>query len=380
MTNIQEKFFQLVRLGIGASDAVPHVGGDEWRGIYRMAKKQSLLGVVFDGVQKMSDAAKEQGVSVGMDVELLMAWMGEYKQIERRNMQLNVAVGKVSNWFLKKGFRSCILKGQGNAFMYPCPGHRTPGDIDIWVSGKPSEIIRFVHSVAPKEKASYHHIDFPAINGIPIEVHYRPCYLQNPLHNHRLQKFFIENADEQFFHVVDIDGSKVAIPTFAFNAVYQLVHIYNHLFQEGIGLRQIVDYYFVIHNAGGAENTNGIFFSNTERTKDTEALQQELKHLGLWKFAGAVMYVLHEVLGLSESKMIAPMDEKRGKLLLDEILEGGNFGQYDERYSFGKGVFGHNMQRLYRDMRLVWYYPAEALSEPFFRVWHFFWRLSHRVR
>ena len=47
--------------------------------------------------------------------------------------------------------------------------------------------------------------------------------------------------------------------------------------------------------------------------------------MGLWKFAGAMMYVLHEALGLSEEKMIAPMDEKRGKLLLAEILNGGNF-------------------------------------------------------
>ncbi len=380
MTNIQDQFFQLLRLGLGVSDSIPCIKGAEWSEIYEIAKKQSLLGIVFDGVQKMSDAAKKKGTSVEMNVNLLMTWMGMCKQIEKRNIQLNEAVGKVSEWFKKKGFRSCILKGQGNALMYSNPLHRTPGDIDIWVSGKPSEVIRFVHSIAPNEKASYHHIDFSAINGIPVEVHYRPCYVQNPLHNHRLQKFFIENADEQFFHVVDIDERQVAIPTTTFNTIYQLVHIYNHLFQEGIGLRQVVDYYFVIHNAGGAENTNGIFLSNTERTKDTEAWQKELKHLGLWKFAGAVMYVLHEVLGLDESKMIAPMDEKRGKLLLDEILEGGNFGQYDERYSFGKGAFGHNMQRLYRDMRLVWYYPAEALSEPIFRVWHFFWRLSHRVR
>ena len=104
----------------------------------------------------------------------------------------------------------------------------------------------------------------------------------------------------------------------------------------------------------------------------------ELKHLGLWKFAGAVMYVLHEALGLSEEKMIAPMDEKRGKLLLAEILSGGNFGQYDERYGFGHSSFGHNMQRLCRDLRLVKFYPAEALSEPIFRTWHFFWRLKHR--
>ena len=46
------------------------------------------------------------------------------------------------------------------------------------------------------------------------------------------------------------------------------------------------------------------------------------------KFARAVMYVLHEALGLSEEKMIAPMDDKRGKLLLSEILNGGNFGKH----------------------------------------------------
>ena len=42
------------------------------------------------------------------------------------------------------------------------------------------------------------------------------------------------------------------------------------------------------------------------------------------KLARAVMYVLHEALELSEEKMIATMDEKRGKLLLAEILNGGN--------------------------------------------------------
>ena len=109
-----------------------------------------------------------------------------------------------------------------------------------------------------------------------------------------------------------------------------------------------------------------------------DVVQKELKHLGLWKFAGAVMYVLHEALGLSEEKMIAPMDKKRGKMLLAEILNGGNFGQYDERYGFGHSTFGHNMQRVYRDLRLVRYYPAEALSEPIFRTWHFFWRRSNK--
>ena len=364
MIDIYNKFFQLLRLAIGSSNDIPQIQKEEWKSIYEIVQRQSLMGVIFDGIQKMSDATKAAGDSMEMDINLLMNWMGICRQIEKRNHQLDEAVGKVTAWFEKKGFRSCILKGQGNALMYPCPGHRAAGDIDIWVSGKPSEVIRFVHSVSPKEKASYHHIDFPAINGIPVEVHYRPCYLQNPQFNHRLQQWFSRQADRQFLHKVHIEDEEVAIPTARFNVIYQLVHIYNHLFQEGIGLRQIIDYYFVV--------------SSDELFVIRDTLQREMKHLGLWKFAGAVMYVQHEVLGLSEEKMIAPIDEKRGKMLLAEILNGGNFGQFDERYVFGHSSFGHNIQRLCRDLRLVRYYPAEALSEPIFRTWHFFWRMKNK--
>ena len=118
--------------------------------------------------------------------------------------------------------------------------------------------------------------------------------------------------------------------------------------------------------------------SEERRVKNSIALERELKHLGLWKFAGAMMYVLHKVTGLTEDKMIAPMDAKRGKLLLEEIVEGGNFGQHDERYAFGHDALGHNLQRLFRDWRLVKYYPAEASSEPIFRIWHFFWRMKNK--
>ena len=378
MIDIYDKFFQLLRLTIGSSTDIPLIQKEEWKSIYEIAQKQSLMGVIFDGIQKMSDSTKAAGDSMEMDINLLMNWIGICRQIEKRNHQLDEAVGKVTAWFEKKGFRSCILKGQGNALMYPCQGHRTAGDIDIWVSGKPSEVIQFVHSISPKEKATYHHIDFPEINGIPVEVHYRPCYLQNPLHNFRLQKYFRQSAEEQFLHKGRIGDTEVAIPTTRFNIVHQLVHIYNHLFQEGIGLRQIVDYYFVIEK-WYMERTESTFLSTVGlQVTDKAALQDELKHLGLWDFAGAMMYVLHEALRLSEDKMIVPKDVERGKLLLEDILKGGNFGQYDKRYGFGCGFIGHNLQRLCRDLRLMRYYPAEALSEPIFRTWHFFWRIHNK--
>mgnify|MGYP003490040311 CR=1 FL=1 len=109
-------------------------------------------------------------------------------------------------------------------------------------------------------------------------------------------------------------------------------------------------------------------------------VQRELKYLGLWKFAGAVMYVLHEALGLSEEKMIAPMDEKRGKLLLAEILNGGNFGKHFTKYGHftQQGMAKKYFLKIWRNMHFVRYYPAEALSEPIFRTWHFFWRVKNK--
>lgn len=214
-------------------------------------------------------------------------------------------------------------------------------------------------------KEMLNHIEL-MINGIAVELHPTPAILNNPLYNHRLQKWLKRNVDLQCSNVVELpdDAGEIAVPTCAFNVVYQLIHLYHHYFYEGVGLRQIVDYYYVV--------------ISDEALIIRDTLQEELKHLGLWKFAGSVMYVLHEVLGLPEEKMIAPMDEKRGKLLLAEILSGGNFGQYDEQYGFGHSSFGHNIQRLCRDLRLVRFYPAEALSEPIFRTWHFFWRMKNK--
>lgn len=89
---------------------------------------------------------------------------------------------------------------------------------------------------------------------------------------------------------------------------------------------------------------------------------------------------LHKVMGLTEDKMIASMDVKRGEMLLDDILNGGNLGHYDKQHVLGHydkhHVLGHNLLRLYRDARLLRYYPAEALSEPIFRVRLFLWRLK----
>ena len=127
-------------------------------------------------------------------------------------------------------------------------------------------------------------------------------------------------------------------------------------------------------------SVSSAFTTDSSASTALDVVQRELEYLGLWKFAGAVMYVLHEVLGLSEEKMIAPMDEKRGKLLLAEILNGGNFGKHFTKYGHftQQGMAKKYFLKIWRNIHFVRYYPAEALSEPIFRTWHFFWRMKNK--
>ena len=395
-----------------------------------------------------------------------MTWMGKAQQIRRQNVKVNGVAAKLYSKFREDGLRCCILKGQGNALMYPNPYSRTSGDIDVWVNASREQITEYAKKhFEIGDDIRYHHLE-TSLDGVPVELHFFPCTMNNPIYNARLQKWFKRNADLQCSNVVSLpDGiGEIAIPTTAFNVIYQLTHLYHHFFDEGIGMRQIIDYFLVVcdfykvyqnsskitpslftikegstshpdpltlrgeggnrptrcseplrSKDGGAskpspdcagwdrrdaigaskpspncagwgrlaiEEDNSVGSTSVTSSASTALVvaQRELKYLGLWKFAGAVMYVLHEALELSEEKMIVPVDEKRGRLLLAEILDGGNFGRHFSKYggfthqSMGKKYF----LKIWRNMHFVRYYPAEALSEPIFRTWHFFWRMKNK--
>ena len=361
--------FAFLKYCLGSKEDMSRViAGMNWHGLYSFASKQALLGLCFDGIERLGEEYPEELRRNPIGRELLMTWMGKAQQIRRQNRKVNLVASKLFSMLREDGLRCCILKGQGNALMYPNAYSRNPGDIDVWVNASREQITEYAkkHFVIGDD-IRLQHLE-TSLDGVPVELHFFPCSMNNPLYNARLQKWFKRNADLQCSNVVSLPDciGEIAIPTTAFNVVYQLTHLYHHFFDEGIGMRQIIDYYYVVNN--------------DELLVIRDTLQRELKHLGLWKFAGAVMYVLHEALELSEEKMIAPMDEKRGKLLLTEILNGGNFGQYFTKYGHftQQGMAKKYFLKIWRNMHFVRYYPAEALSEPIFRTWHFFWRMNNK--
>ena len=369
-------FFAFLKYCLGYKENMSRViAGMNWHELYSFASKQALLGLCFEGIEKLGEEYPEELKRNPIGRELLMTWMGKAQQISRQNMKVNAVAGKLFSMLREDGLRCCILKGQGNALMYPNPYLRTPGDIDVWIDASRERIMEYTQKKFELgDDIRLQHLE-TSLDGVPVELHFFPCSMNNPIYHARLQKWFKRNADLQCSHIVSLpDGAgDIAIPTSSFNVVYQLCHLYHHFFDEGVGMRQIIDYYYVVIS-------DYLLVINDESLVIRDTLQRELKHLGLWKFAGAVMYVLKEVLGLSEEKMIVPVDEKRGKLLLAEILDGGNFGRHFSKYarfthqSMGKKYF----LKIWRNMHFVRYYPAEALCEPVFRTWHFFWRMKNK--
>mgnify|MGYP004651989285 FL=1 len=368
-----DTFFAFLRYCLGGKrDMSRVIAGMDWQKLYSFASRQAILGLCFDGIERQGEEYPEELKQNPIGRELLMTWMGKAQQIRRQNRKVNVVASKLYSMLREDGLRCCILKGQGNALMYPNPYSRTPGDIDVWVNASREEITEYAKChFKLEDDIRFHHLE-TTMDGVPVELHFFPCTMNNPIYHARLQKWFQRNADLQCSHVLELpDGAgEIAVPTLAFNVIYLLSHLYHHFFDEGIGMRQIIDYYYVVIS-------DYLLVINDESLGIRDTLQRELKHLGLWKFAGAVMYVLHKVLGLPEEKMIAPMDEKRGKLLLAEILNGGNFGRHFTKYGHftQQGMAKKYFLKIWRNMHFVRYYPAEALSEPIFRTWHFFWRL-----
>ena len=441
-------FFELIQLSLDKRDSFCLCPSEqEWGELFELAKKQALVGVLFSGVERLPENQRPPK-------EVLLKWYALVQKIEERNRVLNRQVVAVSERFMRDGFCSCILKGQGNAALYPNPLRRQSGDIDIWLCHKDhcgnlnlglcerrDRVVEYIKSKSNVKEVVYHHADFKILQDTEIEVHFTPSWMFNPFQNRKLQRFF-RNQEREIFtqknSLHGIDDGEVCIPSYNFNVIYLLIHIYRHLFVEGIGLRQLMDYYFLVRSSGvqefrssdgtqsimnyefaslvkgssGVQKSDFKFLSSlvlkflsclpcnliyrnsdgerncldgrTDEQNDwTSNCGEEncemielLKSLKLYKFARAVMWVLGEVFGLERELMYVEPDEKEGRFLLNEIMMAGNFGKYDDRikYNSSRSRFHSLMRRHIQASRFLRSYPQEVVWELPFRGCHYIWR------
>ena len=347
---------------------------DEWASLYSECEKQALLGITFCGVERLP---KEQFPPFDVAAE----WVHDAQVAKERNELLSKRCVEVCEHLEHDGFDSCILKGQSNLpyYLESLRDYRTAGDIDVlcWHKNGKHDLMTIInyaislndnHSEDEKTEVIYHHLDWN-YKEISVEVHFRASYMNDPLYNARFQKWWMDSCTPM--------KCELGFPTasVSFNAVYQLVHIYRHLFNEGIGLRQMLDYYFVlrtlhIEQMEHMENTNVL---------SKEMIMSQMKYLGIGKFASAVMYVLQTVFAMPEAYLLCSPDNKRGRFLLNEIMQAGNFGFFDERnvIDANEGYLKRFVRRQKRFVRFLGQYPSEVIWGPYFTVMQRSWRMIH---
>ena len=360
-------FFDLLRVSIGTQEKLTVPPSDvEWEMLLEQAVKQSLSGIMLEGVNRLKNGNLNDNFYIPN--LLLLEWIGQQQLTIQLNKLQNQRIKDLCAKFEKAGFRGCVLKGQGTALYFDRPEIRQSGDIDIWVArgGKwdaaksKDDILTFARN------NGYHighidikHSDIDFFEEIPVEVHFLPSWMYSPATNKKLQHFFEVQAERQFENYDAAVG--YTHTTIDFDLVFSIVHIYRHIFSEGIGLRQLMDYYYIL----------------TRSTKEQRAQAFDvLVSLKMSLFVGGVMWILKKCFGMEEIYLLCPVNKRHGKYLLSEIMTAGNFGQYDDRMMQidKKKKFRRGIVQLKRNLRFVSYYPSEVLWSPFWKLWHWGWR------
>lgn len=348
-------FFELLQVSIGARAVLSRPPtSQEWMELFAMSRKQTLVGICFNGVQLLYRTAPNLVASLPASCK--MDWLAKAAGVQRRNEFMDKKTLETLAFFRENGFPCQVLKGQGIAALYGDLGKmRQSGDIDVWLAGGREKVYAFSRDVLGIiTGANYHHIHFPIYKDVEIEAHVHPSFLSSPLRNRRFHSFCETYSP--------CDGG-TDFPSLAFNRVFILLHCYRHLCGHGVGLRQLMDYYFVLSKG----------FTEDER-KDT---LHWCRKLGMGDFVKAVMWVMKNVFGLATGFLLCPPDAKEGEFLLSEIMHTGNMGHGETRYKWGQDTplrrFVENQKR---NLHLIAHYPSEVCWSPIFNIVRFLWLKS----
>lgn len=365
MRDVTRLFFELIQISLGNKKKFERLPSEEeWQTLFTLAEKQALTSLLLLGLDR---ALSQPGAT---KPSVVLEWIGAQQITESQNRLQNERAKQLTNLFAKNGFRSCVLKGQGTALYYDKPEYRQCGDIDIWVTDGEGvkvndsrcrdAILGFVRSKGLHiGHVDIKHSDIDFFKDVPVEVHFLPSWMYCPSTNRLLQKFFDEKAESQFANLDEKFG--FAHTTIDFDLVYSMVHIYRHIFSEGIGLRQLVDYFYILQRS-----------TEEQRLEAFNVLCQ----LKMKAFVGGIMWIMMECFGMNIKYSLCPVNERHGRFLLSEIMTAGSFGHFDDRtkqVSKDK-KFKRGFVQLGRNLRFVSYYPSEVLWSPFWKLWHWCWR------
>lgn len=344
-------FLELLQVALRHRDALSGIPTEEeWELVYQLAEEQAVTGIMLSALERLAESQKP-------DQMILLQWIGTGQMIEQQNLVMNKAVVRLCRMMTEQGIRIFVFKGQSVATYYPEPHLRQSGDIDFYCHHEDWEkAVRLFCDEKGMELNDLHtrkDVSF-TWEDVVYEMHNRITLFNYPCYRRYWEKVVMPEILAHPY-TVKIDGYEVPTLAPTYNALYIFVHIFQHLIASGIGLRQFVDWYYVL-NANSNLNANVI---------DVEVLERHLKGLGLRKAYSGLGAILTDYLGMKEDVFpfeISDDDHKRAEKLKTNILEMGNFG-HNVQYK-SKNMWAHGLEHIWRMTKQAWvfhhYAPMEA--------------------
>lgn len=345
-------FFELLRSGMWGSEPEVTTEFDDWDKVAKLAKSQSVLGIVGHVMLNSKNISHRIPESLKVKLKKFLI-----SNIYTHNL-LNNSLIKVVSVLNDGGVESVLLKGQGLARNYPNPELRQCGDIDLYVGCQNARLSQRL--LAPIALAIDSedvvdigkHYQVAMQGGVDVEIH---RYTDVPVVK-KLRKAYQEASDRgvsENLVPIDFAGISVNTPSDDFNAFYIFNHLFHHFLTSGIGLRQFCDWMMFLHTRKGKINL--------------VYLEQLLTEMNLFRPWQAFGCVLVELLGMPQDEF--PFYDRSQQRKVDKIvrrvLEEGNFGKErklvknrGEAYWFGKArsfVF-----HIFRTCRLIMIFPLPA--------------------
>lgn len=320
---MEKELFALLRLGLGNSTTEEEAVSDfimlsanQWARIGEMAQKQGVLGIMLDGVEKLSDSG--YGATRDLPIELKLKRIGEVLQVEQANRQQMAVMNDLAERWSRNGCRVMVMKGQANGTFYPKPEHRLPGDIDCYLFenyARGNDIAREMG--AEVDEGWYKH----------SQIHYKGEMFEN-------HQFFVHTRDgkrgkrlnQELVEALSVQDSgfkfqgSVMYPPVQWNAMFLTYHACAHFLSEGLRLKQILDW--------------AMFLKAHQKDVDWDAFYGFCERNHLRRFADAMNAIVVKYLGIQVSSFkFHVSDSPYAEKILHNAL-------YEDDYVFSSGESG----------------------------------------
>lgn len=320
---MEKELFALLRLGLAITTTEEEnlsdfivLTADKWARIGDLARKQGVLGIILDGVDKLE--ATRFGLTRELTAAQKIEWIGVVLQIEQRNRQQIVVMNDLAGRWKQQGCRVMVMKGQANGVFYPKPKHRNPGDIDCYLFENYALGNEIARQEGAKVDESWYKHSVINYNGETFENHQYFVHTRDGKRGKRLEKELEEalSVKDSSFTVHD----SVLYPPVQWTAMFLTNHACAHFISEGLRLKQILDWvmFLKVHQS---DVNWGAFYAFCDRNL-------------LRVFADAMNTIAVKYLGIKvKSESIEVIESP----YVDKILHSA---LYDEDYVFSSGKSG----------------------------------------